>query len=243
MPATNQNNLFNSIVGQKLNLFNSLYLTNPSKLKNTKHSKNINEYKKINKNKTATITFNISSFEKGAYYLELPSNLTTNVTSIIVNNHQLNNDDLGISSKLLNIGYYSTNTPIKIVFTLNTENINLNGIRVLQFRENEFNEIIRKFNQKQPITDQTNPISLTLDYTAPKNETLNSTIPYSKNWLIFDNGKLLQTQKFAQTFLSAPLKKGTHHLTLVYVPIAFLIGLIISIISTIILFIFKPKRD
>ncbi len=87
---------------------------------------------------------------------------------------------MGISSKLLNIGYYSTNTPIKIVFTLNTENINLNGIRVLQFRENEFNEIIRKFNQKQPITDQTSPISLTLDYTAPKNETLNSTIPYSK---------------------------------------------------------------
>ena len=150
---------------------------------------------------------------------------------------------MGISSKLLNIGYYSTNTPIKIVFTLNTENINLNGIRVLQFRENEFNEIIRKFNQKQPITDQTNPISLTLDYTAPKNETLNSTIPYSKNWLIFDNGKLLKTHKFAQTFLSAPLKQGPHQLTLVYVPIAFLIGLIISIISTIILFIFKPKRD
>lgn len=243
MPATNQNNLFSSIVGQKLNLFNSLYLTNPSKLKNTKHSKNTNEYKKIDKNKTATITFNIFSFEKGAYYLELPSNLTTNVTSIIVNNHQLNNDDLGISSKLLNIGYYSKSTPIKIVFNLNTENINLNGIRVLQFKEDEFNKIIRKFNQKQPVTHQTSPISLKLNYTAQKNETLNSTIPYSKNWLIFDNGKLLQTQKFAQTFLSAPIKKGTHHLTLVYVPIAFLIGLIISIISTIILFIFKPKRD
>ena len=164
MPATNQNNLFSSIVGQKLNLFNSLYLTNPSKLKNTKRSKNINEYKKIDKNKTATITFNISSFEKGAYYLELPSNLTTNVTSIIVNNHQLNNDDLGISSKLLNIGYYSKNTPIKIVFNLNTENINLNGIRVLQFREDEFNKIIRKFNQKQPVTHQTSPISLKLNY-------------------------------------------------------------------------------
>ena len=243
MPATNQNNLFSSIVGQKLNLFNSLYLTNPSKLKNTKRSKNINEYKKIDKNKTATITFNIFSFKKGAYYLELPSNLTTNVTSIIVNNHQLNNDDLGISSKLLNIGYYSKNTPIKIIFNLNTENINLNGIRVLQFKEDEFNKIIRKFNQKQPVTHQTSPISLKLNYTAQKNETLNSTIPYSKNWLIFDNGKLLQTQKFAQTFLSAPIKKGTHHLTLVYVPIAFLIGLIISIISTIILFIFKPKRD
>ena len=243
MPATNQNNLFSSIVGQKLNLFNSLYLTNPSKLKNTKHSKNTNEYKKIDKNKTATITFNIFSFKKGAYYLELPSNLTTNVTSIIVNNHQLNNDDLGISSKLLNIGYYSKSTPIKIVFNLNTENINLNGIRVLQFREDEFNKIIRKFNQKQPVTHQTSSISLKLNYTAQKNETLNSTIPYSKNWLIFDNGKLLQTQKFAQTFLSAPLKQGPHQLTLVYVPVAFLIGLIISIISVTILFIFKPKRD
>lgn len=243
MPATNQNNLFNSIVCKNYNLFNSLYLTNPNKLKNTKHIKNLNEYKKINKNKTASITFDISSFQKGAYYLEIPSNLTTNITSIIVNNHQLNNDDLGISSKLLNIGYYSTNTPIKIVFNLNTENINLNGIRVLQFREDEFNKIIHKFNQKQPVTHQTSPISLNLDYTAQKNKTLNSTIPYSKNWLILDNGKLLKTHKFAQTFLSTTLKKGAHHLTLVYVPIAFLIGLIISIISTMILFIFKPKRD
>lgn len=242
-PATNQNNLFNSIVGQKYDLFNSLYLTNPSKLKNTKHSKNLNEYNKINKNKTATITFDISSFQKGPYYLELPSSLTTSITSIIINNHKLNNDDLGISTKLLNIGYYSTNTPIKIVFNLNTENINLNGIRILQFKEDEFNKIIRKFNQKQPITHQTSPISLKLDYTTQKNETLNSTIPYSKNWLIFDNNKLLKKQKFAHTFLSASLKKGTHHLTLIYVPIAFIIGIIISLISVIILFIFKPKKD
>lgn len=243
MPATNQNNLFNSIVGQKHDLFNSLYLTNPSKLKNTKHSKNLNEYNKINKNKTATITFDISSFQKGPYYLELPSSLTTSITSIIINNHKLNNDDLGISTKLLNIGYYSTNTPIKIVFNLNTENINLNGIRILQFKEDEFNKIIRKFNQKQPITHQTSPIYLKLDYTTQKNETLNSTIPYSKNWLIFDNNKLLKKQKFAHTFLSASLKKGTHHLTLIYVPIAFIIGIIISLISVIILFIFKPKKD
>ena len=243
MPAMNQNNLFDAVIGQKYDFFNGLYLTNPSKLKNTKHTKNLSEYKKINKNKIATVTFSISSFQKGPYYLELPSNLTNNITSITVNNHQLNNDDLGISNKLLNIGYYSPNTPIKIVFTLNSENINLNGIRVLQFREDEFNKIIRKFNQKQPVTHQTSPISLTLDYTTQKNEILNSTIPYSENWLIFDNGKLLKKQKFAHTFLSATLKKGTHHLTLVYVPIAFIIGLIISIISVILLFIFKPKKD
>jgi hypothetical protein len=67
--------------------------------------------------------------------------------SITVNGHHLNNQDLGISNKLLNIGYYSPNTPIKITFNLNNEKTNLSGIRVLQFREHEFNQIIRKFNK------------------------------------------------------------------------------------------------
>ena len=49
MPSANQNTLFNSIVGKKINLFNSLYLTNPNKIENIKSTKNVNEYQKINK--------------------------------------------------------------------------------------------------------------------------------------------------------------------------------------------------
>lgn len=228
MPATNQNTLFNSITGEKSDLFNSLYLTHPTRLHNIKPTKNINEYQKKDSNQNSTITFEISSFQKGPYYLELPSNLNTNITSIVVNGHQLNNQDLGVSNKLLNIGHYSTNRPIKIIFQLNKKNINLNGVRVLQFKEREFKQIISKFNKNQPITHQTSPVSLSIDYTTSKNKTLNSTIPYSKNWIIFDNGTLLKTQKFAQTFLSAQLNKGHHHLTLIYIPFAFLIGLFIS---------------
>ena len=242
MPSANQNTLFNSIVGKKINLFNSLYLTNPNKIENIKSTKNVNEYQKINKSRIATLSFKISSFQKGPYYLELPSNLDAESVSITVNGHHLNNQDLGISNKLLNIGYYSPNTPIKVTFKLNNEKTNLSGIRVLQFREHEFNQIIRQFNEKQPITQQTSPISLKLNYTARRDKILNSTIPYSKNWLILDNGKLLKTEKFAHTFLSARLSKGKHHLTLIYIPFAFLIGLIISIVSLIIIFILKPKK-
>jgi len=231
MPSANQNTLFNS-----------LYLTNPNKIENIKSTKNVNEYQKINKSRIATLSFKISSFQKGPYYLELPSNLDAESVSITVNGHHLNNQDLGISNKLLNIGYYSPNTPIKVTFKLNNEKTNLSGIRVLQFREHEFNQIIRQFNEKQPITQQTSPISLKLNYTARRDKILNSTIPYSKNWLILDNGKLLKTEKFAHTFLSARLSKGKHHLTLIYIPFAFLIGLIISIVSLIIIFILKPKK-
>ncbi|MDE6554723.1 MAG: YfhO family protein, partial [Lactobacillus sp.] len=128
-------------------------------------------------------------------------------------------------------------------FNLNKKDINLNGVRVLQFKEQEFKQIIKKFKQKQPITYQTSPISLRINYSAEKKKILNSTIPYSRNWIIFNNGKLLKTQKFAQTFLSAQLSKGQHHLLLIYVPFAFLLGLLISIVSLIIMFIFKSKRD
>ena len=74
--------------------------------------------KKLTKVKIATLSFKISSFQKGPYYLELPSNLDAESVSITVNGHHLNNQDLGISNKLLNIGYYSPNTPIKITFKL-----------------------------------------------------------------------------------------------------------------------------
>lgn len=243
MPATNQNLLFDNITGKKTNLFNSLYLTNPTKIQNVKPTKNLNEYKKIKGKQTSAIIFNISSFQKGPYYLELPSNLDEKTTSVVVNGHSLNNQDLGISTKLLNIGYYSANTSIKIIFYLNNKNINLNGVRVLQFRQSNFNKIIHQFNKRQPVTQQTSPITLTLDYKAKNKQILNSTIPYSSNWLLLDNGKVLKKQKFAHTFLSAQLKKGYHHITLIYIPITFIIGILISIMSLNFILVFRPKKD
>ncbi|WP_278415439.1 YfhO family protein, partial [Lactobacillus taiwanensis] len=243
MPATNQNLLFDNITGKKTNLFNSLYLTNPTKIQNVKPTKNLNEYKKIKGKQTSAIIFNISSFQKGPYYLELPSNLDEKTTSVVVNGHSLNNQDLGISTKLLNIGYYSANTSIKIIFYLNNKNINLNGVRVLQFRQSNFNKIIHQFNKRQPVTQQTSPITLTIDYKAKNKQILNSTIPYSSNWLLLDNGKVLKKQKFAHTFLSAQLKKGYHHITLIYIPITFIIGILISIMSLNFILVFRPKKD
>lgn len=73
--------------------------------------------------------------------------------------------------------------------------------------------------------------------------TLASTIPNNINWLVLDNGKIINKNKtlFMNAFLNFKLSPGKHQITLIYVPWVLLLGMLASLISLTILLICKKK--
>ena len=68
-------------------------------------------------------------------------------------------------------------------------------------------------------------------FTLAKSKRLASTIPYSANWLVYDQGQRVKTGKYANVFLTWKLAKGKHQLTLIYVPWLFLFSSLLSLIT------------
>ena len=62
---------------------------------------------------------------------------------------------------------------------------------------------------------------------------MSSTIPNDFNWIVLDNGHVVHKNKilFMNTFLNFKLNKGTHKITLIYVPWIFLAGIFLSLLT------------
>lgn len=65
------------------------------------------------------------------------------------------------------------------------------------------------------------------------NGTMATTIPYSRNWRVYDNGKQLKVTRWGHAMLSFKLTSGTHKLTFKYVPTEFYLGALISLLGLI----------
>ena len=71
------------------------------------------------------------------------------------------------------------------------------------------------------------------------------TTPYDKGWKVKIDNKTVKTKALDNCFLSFDIEKGSHIVELRFMPDKFLLGLIISIISVLILtfvIIFKKKN-
>ena len=58
-----------------------------------------------------------------------------------------------------------------------------------------------------------------------------TSVPYDEGWEIFIDGEKQQTKKAAGYFLSCPIKKGNHEITMKYTVPGIKIGAVISVIS------------
>ncbi len=72
-------------------------------------------------------------------------------------------------------------------------------------------------------------------YSLPSGKTLVSTIPYDKNFRIYSDGKLLETERVNTAFLGVKLPKGAHKIRMVYHSPGRNAGLLITIIAGLIL--------
>ena len=123
---------------------------------------------------------------------------------------------------------------IKIIFNIKNRKLDLNGINLWELNNSAVSQLSQQFLQNQPSFSQKGLI-IRSHFSTDKTQTLATTIPFNRNWLILDNGHLVKKKLFANTFLSIQITKGKHDLKLVYVPFALIIGVIISLFTLIFL--------
>ncbi len=238
-PIYNQELLFKKITGSTSSLFKEITLNSPktSGVSFLPNNRQLYNWKKNANN--PNITFNYQANRNDSYYLQLPASLNENSVSLYINNQEYDLSMRDDQTRLINISNYQTSSHLKIKFVLKATNLDLSDLKLWQLNLNEMDKVLTRFNQNQPITHQVNPLLLrTNSFSTKETKILNTTIPYSKNWLIFDNGNLLHKGLFANTFLSAKLQKGSHQLIFIYIPFALLLGILISLMSLVFLKLF-----
>lgn len=240
-PIINQTNLFQAITNTTQPIFDNIGWSTPH-LSNAKATANMT-YQKIKSNKVAKITFWIFPDTNDNYYLELPASLDTDQASLFVNNQPVSIEDRDSENRLINLCAHSKDTPIKLIFELKNNDLDLNQASLWRLNSN-FGTTINKFNRIQPHTKQRNSLMLQTNKFVAQNKVIKTTIPYSNNWLVFDNGRLQQSSLFADTFLQSTLNKTRQHrLTFIYIPWAFLIGIFISVTTLIAISVANKKRE
>lgn len=243
-PVGNQTRLLQNILDTKETFFTALDLPDNPEVRNIDAwPGSWRQYDRINKNKDSSVSFIFKPTTNDPYYFELPSHIDKDTASMYINGNSVDTDSLGNSPKLINFASNNKGQTVRINFLLHTSSINLTNARIWQLNTNKLQSVIKKYNKTQPTVYQTSPLSLKMTVNNKKaTDKLASTIPFSNNWLVFNNGQLIKKQLWADTFISFNLKPDKNHLTLIYIPFAFLTGLLISLITSITLLINHCKR-
>lgn len=233
-PITNQERLYRYITNNNEPLFTQVTFPHGQMVNLSETPGSFMEYSKKQKTKASKISFNIKLKTNDSYYLELPATLSEQDCSLYVNGAEISMETRDSQARLINLANNQKGQNLHIVFNLKNPTLNLSELSLWHLQTAKLNKAMKKFNKSSKIK-QINPIVLSALVKTSKSQTLATTIPYSKNWLIINNGHLLKTHLFADTFLSVHLNKGSHQIIFIYVPFALLIGIILSVITLIIL--------
>lgn len=234
----NQTQLLQAVIGKKVELFHSVIWPDPKEINVSSWDGGWMQYSKKKKDHLAHLIFNLRPKTNSSYYLELPGDIDENAIEMYVNGNYVNLAVRDANTRLINLGSKQLGQRIQIAITLKKDNLNLNASNLWRLDTEKLTQTIQSFKQKQPKFTQ--PLALVLKsnhFSTDKKMTMNSTIPNSFNWLILDNRKIISKNKtlFANAFLNFELKQGKHQITLIYVPWIFIIGMIISLLSLLIL--------
>lgn len=240
-PIYNQTNLLQQILGHQTYFYTALAFPKPI-LRNAKAWKSSwHVYSTINKKFDSSVSFTIVPSTNDPYYLELPSYVNQDNATLIINGKEIDTNDLGTGFKLINLTSQQKNHPIHVTFNLKSHTLDLSTARLWTFDATSYQHVMQKYLQNQPTIYQTSSLSLKFNYHTNQKTTFASTLPYSKNWLIFDNGKKIASHYWQKTFLSFSLSKGNHQITLIYLPYPLLIGTVISLVTLVFILIFKKR--
>ena len=174
----------------------------------------------------------VSVEHTGPLYLYLPENAYTSIT--LSSNNQsraLNYDE---RSEIYYLGEFVAGDTLELLLTAD-EPLSLGS--VVSYTENT--DIIRQnaeLVQRQDISiRQIHSSQLEMNYSGAS-KIIATTIPYDQGWRVYDNGKLVVSEENWNNFLAFRLDDSERHqIELIYRPVGYRAGLIISLGSFVIL--------
>ena len=143
--------------------------------------------------------------------------------------------------RLVNIASQNKKSRIKVTFNLTNSTLDLTGLLFWHFNNSAFKTGSKQLKEPDLKLSQTGLQISSQTFKSQKKLWI-TTIPYSKNWLVYDNGKRVKTSKYASSLLAFDLKGTKHKLTLVYLPVSLIAGSLISLITLFVYLLLKKKQ-
>ncbi|MCP0886798.1 YfhO family protein [Ligilactobacillus sp. WILCCON 0076] len=205
--------------------------------------------KRKNTNADSQIIFKFTPKTNNSYYLTLGSGLIGDNVSLYIGNRQLNYYSTFRHTVVVNIANHDKGQEIVITARFKKKTLTLNNFVLYEMNnklvEQKLKEVKKQAWKIKKHSDRylSGSISIT-----KSSQIFTTTIPYSKGWHAYVDGKSVSTYKVQNTFLAFDISKGKHTITLSYWPPYLNLGIAISVISLIILFapalvrrFYKPK--
>ncbi len=239
-PIMNQQRFYQTIFGKQTSLVHRSRWPHAV----LKHAKRVanqpQHYQRQASHRFASVSLAYQVRTSDTYYLELPRQLNSTNLTLTVNGVKLTDEVRDEQTQLINICQQAKGQTLAIKLTFSSPSLNLTTIKLWRLKQRALHQRLKHYRLAQPTTYEVNPLQLSVTpFMLKRTEIVNSTIPWSANWLVFDHGHLLKTQRFLHTFVAAKLAPGKHHLTYCYLPRELLVGLLISLLTLLVWLKFK----
>ena len=181
------------------------------------------------------ISYNIT--EAGKYNIYM--NYTDYGVIVIYVNDEIRRYEFTSFGGVLSLGYLNKDDRVKIV--VKSESKMADGytldapltfeLRNMKLSEDELNSFISSMRERPLQITEISDAYIKGNVNLGEGQVLFTSIPYDKSWHIYENGKELKTEKYANTFLGADIGSGQHELEFKYMPEGFYLGIVVTIVS------------
>ena len=226
MGATSENYL--AVLGANEMKLDNMEVVDPSKPET---------YKRIDSSKPGTITYHLVPQSAEDYWVAIPQKLShtdKNKVRVMLNGKNYEFQDKFQQMQFIQIAHNSVGQPTDLTIEIDSDNeYNLSGLRLARSNAALANRIIQE--------RQLQGIKLTYwdnrSFKGTVNITDDSTwmmtsIPYEKGWTVKVDGKVVETAKVWDSLLAYKITPGEHTIEMSYLPDGFVVGFLISILST-----------
>lgn len=227
-----QNEIANSFANEKYEIYRPVQLEN-IELANVKKVDTV--YQKIENEKEAYIEYQLRADSNDFIYMYLDAP-TIQETTIYVNDLEKNDYFSRYGWSIREVGYFQPDEQIKVRIYLNQNQITIDNYEFYYENQKELDEWYQTAAKTKCsiIKNSSSHLTGTLNV-AEETERIVFSIPYEKDWIVKIDGKKVETEKVLDSLLSITISPGEHSIELIYLPKGFIIGLVISIITGIII--------
>ena len=253
--VNNQNRILNAMQGVEVGSagyvdyftplgFNDIEVENVEVVKENKDSGEY-IYRRKDNSKEGVIRYKFTPQSDNTYYLFSPQTLTgRNGYTVSVNGDLLSNLIVFSQRQIWQITDRTPQKESVIEFRFQFDDIDLSHLVLYRADVEKIKEVLDARKNQELNVEQFNNTHIVGKVNITDESTVMMTsIPYNEGWKIKVDGKQVETKKSWDSFLSFPISRGKHKVELFFKQKWSTLGLVLSVLSLIVLFIVWKKEN
>lgn len=253
--VNNQNRILNAMQGVEVGSagyvdyftplgFNDIEVENVEVVKENKDSGEY-IYRRKDNSKEGVIRYKFTPQSDNTYYLFSPQTLTgRNGYTVSVNGDLLSNLIVFSQRQIWQITDRTPQKESVIEFRFQFDDIDLSHLVLYRADVEKIKEVLdARKNQELNIEQFNNTHIVGKVNITDESTVMMTSIPYNEGWKIKVDGKQVETKKSWDSFLSFPISRGKHKVELFFKQKWSTLGLVLSVLSLIVLFIIWKKEN